>query len=67
MKSGWFNRDAYEMNLSKVESVNVNQTFMGRMLGYGSISIIGTGGSRESFHNITDPVKFKKKFQEVSV
>ncbi len=61
-----FTRDAFELNLSKVESVNVHQTLMGRLFNYGSIFIVGTGGSKEYFHNIKAPVLFKKKFQEIS-
>jgi hypothetical protein len=54
------------MNLNKIESVNVDQTIMGRLLDYGSITIIGTGGTRESFPDIAAAVEFRKKFQEVS-
>jgi uncharacterized membrane protein YdbT with pleckstrin-like domain len=54
------------MNLSKIESVNVDQSILGRMLGYGTIRIIGTGGTREEFPNISNPIEFRKKFQELS-
>jgi uncharacterized membrane protein YdbT with pleckstrin-like domain len=53
------------MNLSKIESVNVDQSFMGRILGYGSMTIIGTGGTREAFRNIRKPLEFRKAFQEL--
>lgn len=66
IKVGWFNRDAFEMNLSKIESVNIHQSFIARILGYGTIVIIGTGGSKELFHNITNPREFKRKFMEYS-
>ncbi len=64
IKVGWFNHDAFEMNLSKIESVNVSQPLIGRILGYGTIIIIGTGGSKELFHNISKPKEFKRKFME---
>jgi uncharacterized membrane protein YdbT with pleckstrin-like domain len=54
------------MNLNKIESVNVDQSIMGRLLGYGTVTIIGTGGSRETFEQIADPIQFRKKFQELS-
>jgi uncharacterized membrane protein YdbT with pleckstrin-like domain len=54
------------MNLNKIESVNVDQSVLGRLLGYGTITIIGTGGTRETFHNISHPIHFRKTFQEVS-
>lgn len=65
-KTGIFSRKTFEMNLNKIESVNVDQSFMGRILGYGSVTIIGTGGTRESFPDIGSAVDFRKKFQEVS-
>jgi len=65
IKTGFIARNTFEMNLSKIESVNVDQSFMGRILGYGSMTIIGTGGTRESFHNITKPLEFRKAFQEL--
>jgi uncharacterized membrane protein YdbT with pleckstrin-like domain len=52
------------MNLSKIETVNVDQSVMGRILNYGSIIIIGTGGTTERFHNIARPMVFKRRFQE---
>jgi uncharacterized membrane protein YdbT with pleckstrin-like domain len=65
IKTGFVARRTVEMNLSKIESVNVDQTVMGRIFGYGSITIIGTGGTRESFHNIARPLEFRKAFQEM--
>ncbi len=66
IKIGWLNRDAFEMNLSKIESVTVHQSFIARILGYGTIVITGTGGSKELFHNISNPKEFKRKFMEYS-
>ena len=65
-KTGIFSRRTLEMNLNKIESVNVDQSVFGRMFGFGTITIIGTGGTRESFPDIGDAVEFRKKFQEVS-
>ena len=64
MKVGLIRRKALEMNLSKIESVNVDQTILGRILGYGTITIIGTGGTRESFARISKPMEFRRVFQE---
>jgi uncharacterized membrane protein YdbT with pleckstrin-like domain len=65
IKTGFIARSTFEMNLSKIESVNVDQTVTGRILNYGSITIIGTGGTREAFHNISKPLSFRKAFQEL--
>ena len=66
IKTGLISRKTFEMNLSKIESVNVDQGILGRILGYGTISIVGTGGTREIFPNILNPIVFRKKFQELS-
>jgi uncharacterized membrane protein YdbT with pleckstrin-like domain len=66
VKTGLISRKTLEMNLNKIESVNVDQSILGRMLGYGTIRIIGTGGTREEFPNISNPIEFRKKFQELS-
>jgi uncharacterized membrane protein YdbT with pleckstrin-like domain len=64
VKTGFIQRHTLELNLIKVESVSVEQTLMGRMLGYGTISVIGTGGTKESFNTIADPLRFRKAVQE---
>lgn len=66
IKVGLISRRTLEMNLSKIESVNVNQSLLARLLGYGTIVVIGTGGTREAFHDIADPLIFRRKFQELS-
>jgi uncharacterized membrane protein YdbT with pleckstrin-like domain len=65
IKTGLFSRKTFEMNLTKIESVNVDQSVWGRLLGFGSITIIGTGGTRESFDTIQKPLEFRKRFQEL--
>jgi uncharacterized membrane protein YdbT with pleckstrin-like domain len=64
IKTGLIARDTLEMNLQKIESVGVDQSLLGRLLGYGDITIIGTGGTREQFSCIADPVRFRRTFQE---
>jgi uncharacterized membrane protein YdbT with pleckstrin-like domain len=65
IKEGFIARRTFEMNLSKIETVNVDQTVMGRILNFGSITIIGTGGTKETFHNIARPMAFRRAFQEL--
>ena len=66
IKTGLISRKTLEMNLQKIESVNVNQSILGRILGYGDLYIIGTGGTKEIFTKISRPITFRKKFQELS-
>ena len=66
IKTGLISRKTFEMNLSKIESVNIEQTVLGRILGYGTIIIVGSVGTREIFPSIKNPLEFRKKFQELS-
>lgn len=66
IKTGLISRKTFEMNHSKIESVNVDQSILGRILGYGSIGIVGSGGTKEVFPNIKNPLEFRKKFQEMT-
>lgn len=63
IKVGWLRRRTVETMLSKVEGINVDQSMIGRMLGYGSIVITGTGGTQEPFRNIGDPFEFRRQVQ----
>jgi uncharacterized membrane protein YdbT with pleckstrin-like domain len=66
VKQGFISRRTMELNLNKVESVNVDQSILGRLLGYGSITVLGTGGTHEQFSNLSAPLEFRKRFQELS-
>ncbi len=66
IKVGLISRRTLEMNLNKIETVNVNQSVLGRILDYGTVTIVGTGGTKESFSCISAPLGFRKKFQELS-
>jgi uncharacterized membrane protein YdbT with pleckstrin-like domain len=58
-KTGLLSRHTIEMNRDKVESVDVDQTLLGRIFGYGTITVRGTGGSLEPIRNISDPLTFR--------
>jgi uncharacterized membrane protein YdbT with pleckstrin-like domain len=58
-KSGLLSRHTIEMNRAKVESVDVDQTVLGRLFGYGTVIVRGTGGSLEPMQNISDPIAFR--------
>ncbi len=66
MKRGLIARATFEMNLNKIETVNVDQSLWGRLFGFGAITIVGTGGTREIFDSISKPLEFRKMFQEIS-
>jgi uncharacterized membrane protein YdbT with pleckstrin-like domain len=58
-KSGLFSRHTLEMNRSKVESVDVDQSILGRLFSFGTIIVRGTGGSLEPIRLISDPLTFR--------
>jgi len=64
IKTGVMNRRSLEIMLPKVESIGINESFLGRMLGYGTVVIHGTGGTPEPFDKIAHPSEFRKHVQE---
>jgi len=65
-KTGFVKRHTVEINLEKVESLRVEQGLWGRFLNFGSIYISGTGASVAPFHDIADPLVFRRKFMEAT-
>lgn len=64
IKVGLVGRRTVEMMLSKVESIEVKETGIGRMLGYGTIVVIGTGGTPEPFYRVAHPLQFRSMVQQ---
>src|SRR6266851_3015168 len=58
-KTGILKRHSMEMNRSKVETVGVDQSILGRVLGFGTVIVRGTGGSFEPIQFIGDPLTFR--------
>jgi hypothetical protein len=61
IKVGFFRRRTLELLLRQVEAISVEQTVLGRTLGFGSVTLTGTGGVREVFHNISSPLEFRRR------
>jgi uncharacterized membrane protein YdbT with pleckstrin-like domain len=62
-KHGFIQRDSIETLLTKIEAISVDQAIVGRILGYGTIVITGTGGTEESFPRIAAPLEFRRQIQ----
>ena len=58
-KSGVIMRDTAEIRLCKVESISVQQGFLGRIFGYGTVTIVGTGGNGAVMKGVDDPLAFR--------
>lgn len=64
IKTGLILRRTVELNLQQVESVKVDQSIFGRLLDYGTVTIVGSGGTREVFPHIRQPLMFKRASQD---
>lgn len=62
-KHGIVRRQSLETLLSKVEAIGVDQDVTGRLLNYGTITITGTGGTRETLPAISHPMEFRRRVQ----
>ena len=58
-KTGFIKRRTFEMSLDKVESVDVNQSILGRILNYGDVTILGVGEGKETISTINSPLEFR--------
>ena len=67
IKVGLLRRRTLELLLRQVEAISVEQTVLGRMLGFGSVTLTGTGGVQEVFHNISAPLEFRKRIHGQAV
>ena len=66
-KIGLISRYTTELLLAKVESIGVQQGLIGRLLNYGDLTVTGTGGAREVFRRVRDPIGFRNHVQQASL
>jgi len=64
IKTGMMSRRTLDLMLSRVESIGVEESAAGRMLGYGSVIVRGTGGTPEPFLMIAHPQEFRRAVQQ---
>jgi uncharacterized membrane protein YdbT with pleckstrin-like domain len=58
-KTGFIKRRTFEMSLDKVESVDVNQSILGRILNHGDVTVRGVGEGIETIDTIASPLEFR--------
>lgn len=63
VKTGIAERRTVEILLSRIESVAVDEPALGRLLGYGTVIVRGTGGTPEMFEKIYHPLEFREQVQ----
>lgn len=65
-KFGFVSRSTIEINLPKVESLQVDQSVYGRLFNYGTLIVAGAGTPNLRIPGIADPLRFRKHFMEAT-
>jgi len=65
VKHGFVRRQTVEINLNRVESIQVEQGLLGRLFNFGTLIVSGTGTSHAPLTGIAEPMGFRKAFIEV--
>jgi uncharacterized membrane protein YdbT with pleckstrin-like domain len=63
-KFGFISRRTIEININKVESIQVDQGILGRIFNYGTLMVSGAGNPQAPIPGISDPIQFRKAFVE---
>ena len=63
-KFGFFSRKTVELNIVKVESVQINQSILGRIFNFGTLVISGAGNPQAPIPGISNPMTFRRSFME---
>lgn len=64
VKTGFIRRSTIEININKVESLQVDQEVLGRMFDFGTLIISGAGTPQAPVAGISRPMEFRKAFIE---
>jgi len=65
LKTGIISRHSDEMKISSIETVEIEQGIMGRILGFGMVKVTGKGISDLVFTRIDDPMNVKRKIESI--
>ena len=63
-KFGFISRHTVEININKVESIQVNQNVWGRIFNYGTLILSGAGTPQAPIPGISNPIQFRRAFME---
>lgn len=64
VKHGFIRRQTVEINLNRIESIQVEQGLLGRLFNFGTLIVSGTGTSHAPILGIAGPMGFRKAFIE---
>jgi uncharacterized membrane protein YdbT with pleckstrin-like domain len=62
-KTGLVSIETEEVSLDKIEEVNVGETIIGRIFGFGTVDVHGTGAGAIHIKMIDDPVRLRREIQ----
>ncbi|MCC7547120.1 MAG: PH domain-containing protein [Burkholderiales bacterium] len=63
-KFGFISRSTVEININKVESLQVDQSMLGRLFNFGTLVISGAGNPQAPIPGISSPMEFRRAFME---
>jgi uncharacterized membrane protein YdbT with pleckstrin-like domain len=63
MKTGLIKRSSTDIMLTKMETINVDQSILGRIFNYGTLLVGGSGGTKNGFKGVANPLEFRKRVQ----
>lgn len=66
-KFGWISRKTFEVRTNRIEGIHVSQGILGRIFGFGTISVVGIGGSPTPIPLIANPLAFKRTADSIAV
>ena len=58
---GFIQRDSIEVHMNQIESVDVDQTMLGRLFDYGDVTIHGTGTTYETLRAVDRPIELRNE------
>jgi uncharacterized membrane protein YdbT with pleckstrin-like domain len=67
LKTGIISRQTEEMKLSSVETVEIKQGVLGRILNFGTVRVTGRGISDVIFEKVADPMSVKKAIESIGI
>jgi uncharacterized membrane protein YdbT with pleckstrin-like domain len=62
-KTGFISIKTEEVSLDKIEEVNIDESIVGRIFGYGNVQVHGTGAGDISVRMVADPVGLRRQIQ----
>lgn len=65
LRTGIVVRQTIDIPLTKIESIDIKQSILGSLLGYGSLVITGTGGTRNTINFLEKPLRCRRYIEQL--